>query len=106
MRATCAARVLPRPRTFLAEVHQAVRRGGGDPNRPGLGLGGEAASSMRARRVMVSGLRGPPLEGGRYLRADRGVQDFWRRRVQSATKPSDIRQHKPAAKAIPYMKIL
>ena len=27
--------VRPRPKTFLAEVHQAIRRAGGDPNRLG-----------------------------------------------------------------------
>ena len=39
--------VRPRPKTFLAEVHQAIRRAGGDPNR--LGSAGKGSSRFNAR---------------------------------------------------------
>ena len=37
----------PRPKTFLAEVHQAIRRAGGDPHR--LGSAGKASGRFNAR---------------------------------------------------------
>jgi type IV secretory pathway VirD2 relaxase len=39
--------VRPRPKTFLAEVHQAIRRAGGDPNR--LGSTGKGSGRFNAR---------------------------------------------------------
>jgi type IV secretory pathway VirD2 relaxase len=39
--------VRPRPKTFLAEVHQAIRRAGGDPNR--LGSAGKGSGRFNAR---------------------------------------------------------
>lgn len=44
-RATRAVR--PRPKSFLAEVHQAIRRAGGDPNR--LGSAGKGGGRFNAR---------------------------------------------------------
>jgi type IV secretory pathway VirD2 relaxase len=56
-RATRAAR--PRPKTFLAEVHQAIRRAGGDPNR--LGSAGKGSGRFNARgrgAAAAAGLKG------------------------------------------------
>jgi type IV secretory pathway VirD2 relaxase len=39
--------VRPRPKTFLAEVHQAIRRAGGDPNR--LGSAGKGSGRFNSR---------------------------------------------------------
>jgi hypothetical protein len=39
--------VRPRPKTFLAEVHQAIRRAGGNPNR--LGSAGKGSGQFNAR---------------------------------------------------------
>ena len=39
--------VRPRPKTFLADVHQAIRRAGGDPNR--LGSAGKGSGRFNAR---------------------------------------------------------
>ncbi|MDT9111113.1 hypothetical protein RSW25_26195, partial [Escherichia coli] len=39
--------VRPRPKTFLAQVHQAIRRAGGDPNR--LGSAGKGSGRFNAR---------------------------------------------------------
>jgi hypothetical protein len=51
--------VRPRPKTFLAEVHQAVRRAGGDPNR--LGTAGKGSGRFNARgrgASAAAGLKG------------------------------------------------
>jgi hypothetical protein len=51
--------VRPRPKTFLAEVHQAIRRAGGDPNR--LGSAGKGSGRFNARgrgATAVAGLKG------------------------------------------------
>jgi hypothetical protein len=51
--------VRPRPKTFLAEVHQAIRRAGGDPNR--LGSAGKGSGRFNARgrgAVAAAGLKG------------------------------------------------
>jgi type IV secretory pathway VirD2 relaxase len=51
--------VRPRPKTFLAEVHQAVRRAGGDPNR--LGSAGKESGRFNARgrgAAAAAGLKG------------------------------------------------
>jgi type IV secretory pathway VirD2 relaxase len=51
--------VRPRPKTFLAEVHQAIRRAGGDPNR--LGSAGKGSGRFNARgrgAVAAAALKG------------------------------------------------
>jgi len=51
--------VRPRPKTFFAEVHQAIRRAGGDPNR--LGSAGKGSGRFNARgrgAAAASGLKG------------------------------------------------
>src|SRR5579883_61760 len=51
--------VRPRPKTFLAEVHQAIRRAGGDPNR--LGSAGKGSGRFNARgrgAAAAAGLKG------------------------------------------------
>jgi type IV secretory pathway VirD2 relaxase len=51
--------VRPRPKTFLAEVHQAIRRAGGDPNR--LGSAGKGSGRFNARgrgASAAAGLKG------------------------------------------------
>jgi hypothetical protein len=51
--------VRPRPKTFLAEVHQAIRRAGGDPNR--LGSAGKGSGRFNARgrgAAVAAGLKG------------------------------------------------
>jgi len=51
--------VRPRPKTFLAEVHQAIRRAGGNPNRP-AGTG-KASGRFNARgrgAQIAAGLKG------------------------------------------------
>jgi type IV secretory pathway VirD2 relaxase len=51
--------VRPRPKTFLAEVHQAIRRAGGNPNR--LAGTGKASGRFNARgrgAQLVAGLKG------------------------------------------------
>lgn len=51
--------VRPRPKTFLAEVHQAIRRAGGDPNR--LGSAGKGSERFNARgrgAVAAAALKG------------------------------------------------
>ena len=51
--------VRPRPKTFLAEVHQAIRRAGGDPNR--LGSAGKGSGRFNARgrgATAAAGLKG------------------------------------------------
>jgi type IV secretory pathway VirD2 relaxase len=51
--------VRPRPKTFLAEVHQAIRRAGGDPNR--LGSAGKESGRFNARgrgASAAAGLKG------------------------------------------------
>jgi hypothetical protein len=47
--------VQPRPKTFLAEVHQAVRRAGGDPNRLGWAGKGSGQFNARGRGVSAAG---------------------------------------------------
>ena len=51
--------VRPRPKTFLAEVHQAIRRAGGDPSR--LGSAGKGSGRFNARgrgAVAAASLKG------------------------------------------------
>jgi type IV secretory pathway VirD2 relaxase len=51
--------VRPRPKTFMAEVHQAIRRAGGDPNR--LGSAGKGSGRFNARgrgAVAAAALKG------------------------------------------------
>jgi len=51
--------VRPRPKTFFAEVHQAIRRAGGDPNR--LGSAGKRSGRFNARgrgAAAAAGLKG------------------------------------------------
>jgi type IV secretory pathway VirD2 relaxase len=51
--------VRPRPLTFFAEVHQAIRRAGGDPNR--LGSAGKGSGRFNARgrgAAAATGLKG------------------------------------------------
>ncbi len=51
--------VRPRPKTFFAEVHQAIRRAGGDPNR--LGSAGKGSGRFNARgrgAAAAAGLKG------------------------------------------------
>jgi type IV secretory pathway VirD2 relaxase len=51
--------VRPRPKTFMAEVHQAIRRAGGDPNR--LGSAGKGSGRFNARgrgATVAAGLKG------------------------------------------------
>lgn len=51
--------VRPRPKSFLSEVHQAIRRAGGDPNR--LGSVGKGSGRFNARgrgAVAAAGLKG------------------------------------------------
>ena len=58
-RAHRARSVRPRPKTFLAEVHQAIRRAGGDPNR--LGSAGKGSGRFNARgrgAAAAAGLKG------------------------------------------------
>ncbi|MBN8872628.1 MAG: relaxase/mobilization nuclease and DUF3363 domain-containing protein [Rhodospirillales bacterium] len=46
--------VRPRPKTFLAEVHQAIRRAGGDPNRLGSAGKGSGRFNARGRGAVVA----------------------------------------------------
>ncbi|BDV38635.1 relaxase/mobilization nuclease domain-containing protein [Methylocystis bryophila] len=51
--------VRPRPKTFLAEVHQAIRRAGGDPNRLGSARKGSGRFNARGRgAAAAAGLKG------------------------------------------------
>ena len=51
--------VRPRPKTFLAEVHQAIRSAGGDPNRLGSAGKGSGRFNARGRGAMAAaGLKG------------------------------------------------
>ncbi|VTZ50281.1 Type IV secretory pathway, VirD2 components (Relaxase) [Methylocella tundrae] len=51
--------VRPRPKTFLAEVHQAIRRAGGYPNRQGSAGNGSGRFNARGRGAAVAaGLKG------------------------------------------------
>lgn len=52
--------VRSRPKTFLAEVHQAIRRAGGDPNRLGSARKGSGRFNARGRgAAMAVALKGP-----------------------------------------------
>jgi type IV secretory pathway VirD2 relaxase len=49
-----ARAVRPRPKTFMAEVHQAIRRAGGDPNRLGSAEKGSGRFNARGRGAGVA----------------------------------------------------
>lgn len=51
--------VRPRPKIFLAEVHQSIRRAGGDPNRLGSAVKGSGRFNARGRgAVAAASLKG------------------------------------------------
>lgn len=48
--------VRPRPKTFFSEVHQAIRRAGGDPNRLGSAGKGSGRFNARGRGAAITGV--------------------------------------------------
>lgn len=48
--------VRPRTKTFFSEVHQAIRRAGGDPNRLGSAGKGSGRFNARGRGAAIAGV--------------------------------------------------